>query len=75
MEFVGSLARPIMRPLFKIPGRSAINCAVAWVGSGTMGIVLTNKEYEDGFILRQAEDFNSEHMVCGCVYCNSFIIN
>lgn len=53
MEFVGSLARPIMRPLFKIPGRSAINCAVAWVGSGTMGIVLTNKEFEDGFYTKR----------------------
>lgn len=48
MEFVGNLMRPIMRPLFKLPGRSAVNCAVAWVGSGTMGIVLTNNEYEDG---------------------------
>jgi len=49
MEFIGNLMRPIMRPIFKIPGRAAVNCAVAWVGSGTMGIVLTNKQYEDGY--------------------------
>lgn len=53
MEFVGDLLRPVMRPLFRIPGRSAVNCSVAWVGSGTMGIVLTNKEFEDGFYTRR----------------------
>jgi len=53
MEFVGNLLRPVMRPLFRIPGRSAVNCSVAWVGSGTMGIVLTNKEFEDGFYTRR----------------------
>lgn len=49
MEFVGSLMQPVMRPLFKLPGRSAVNCAVSWVGSGTMGIVLTNQEFEKGY--------------------------
>ena len=53
MEFVGNLLRPVMRPIFRIPGRSAVNCSVAWVGSGTMGIVLTNKEFEDGFYTRR----------------------
>lgn len=53
MEFIGTLLMPIMRPIFKIPGCSAVNCAVAWVGSGTMGIVLTNKIYEDGYYTRR----------------------
>ncbi len=53
MEFIGSLLMPIMRPIFKLPGCSAVNCAVAWVGSGTMGIVLTNKIYEDGYYTRR----------------------
>lgn len=49
MEFIGSLLRPVVRPLFRIPGRAAVNCAVSWVGSGSMGIVLTKQEYENGF--------------------------
>ena len=53
MEFIGNLLMPIMRPIFKLPGCSAVNCAVAWVGSGTMGIVLTNKIYEDGYYTRR----------------------
>ncbi|MFD4820752.1 YjiH family protein [Peribacillus butanolivorans] len=49
IEFIGVFTRGIFRPLFKIPDRSALNCTVAWVGSGSMGIVLTNQEYENGF--------------------------
>ena len=53
MEFIGNLMRPIMRPLFKVPGRSAVNAAVAWVGSGTMGIILTDKEYQEGYYTKK----------------------
>lgn len=53
MEFVGSLLHPVMRPIFKLPGRSAVNCAVSWVGSGTMGIVLTKQEYQNGFYTKR----------------------
>jgi len=38
-----------MRPLFKLPGRSSIDCITSWLGDGTLGIMLTNKQYEDGF--------------------------
>ena len=38
-----------MRPVFKLPGRSSIDCITSWLGDGTLGIMLTNKQYEDGF--------------------------
>lgn len=53
MEFVGNLMRPIMRPIYKVPGRSAVNAAVAWVGSGTMGIILTDKDYQEGYYTKK----------------------
>ena len=49
LEFFGSLLTKIMRPLFKLPGRSSIDCITSWLGDGTLGIRLTNKQYEDGF--------------------------
>lgn len=49
LEFFGSLLTKIMRPLFKLPGRSSIDCITSWLGDGTLGIMLTNKQYEDGF--------------------------
>lgn len=49
LEFVGSLLTPLMRPVFKIPGRSSIDAMASWVGDGTIGITLTNKQYEEGY--------------------------
>lgn len=49
LEFFGALLTKIMRPVFKLPGRSSIDCITSWLGDGTLGIMLTNKQYEDGF--------------------------
>lgn len=49
LEFVGSLLVKIMRPVFNLPGRSAIDCIASWLGDGTIGVLLTSKQYEDGF--------------------------
>ncbi len=49
LEFVGSLLTPIMRPLFKLPGRSSIDCITSWLGDGTIGVLLTNNQYEEGY--------------------------
>ncbi len=38
-----------MRPVFQLPGRSSIDCIASWVGDGTIGVALTNKQYEDGY--------------------------
>ena len=49
LEFFGSLLTKVMRPVFKLPGRSSIDCITSWLGDGTLGIILTSKQYEDGF--------------------------
>ncbi|MBC8591040.1 YjiH family protein [Wansuia hejianensis] len=49
LEFVGALLTPVMRPIFNLPGRSSIDCIASWVGDGTIGVALTNKQYEEGY--------------------------
>ncbi len=49
LEFIGALLTPLMRPVFQLPGRSSIDCIASWVGDGTIGVALTNKQYEDGY--------------------------
>lgn len=49
LEFFGAILTKVMRPLFKLPGRSSIDCITSWLGDGTLGIILTSKQYEDGF--------------------------
>ena len=49
LEFCGALLTKIMRPIFTLPGRSSIDCITSWLGDGTLGIMLTSKQYEEGF--------------------------
>ncbi len=49
LELFGTLLGKIMRPLFNLPGRSAIDCMTSWLGDGSVGILLTSKQYEDKF--------------------------
>lgn len=49
LEFVGTLLVKFMRPIFTLPGRSAVDCFTSWLGDGTLGVMLTAKQYEDGF--------------------------
>nr|WP_086939236.1 YjiH family protein [Thaumasiovibrio occultus] len=48
LEFVGALFTRVMQPVFKLPGRSAVNCIASWLGDGSVGVLLTSKQYEDG---------------------------
>lgn len=49
LEFVGTLFAKFMRPVFTLPGRSTVDNLASWVGDGTLGVILTSKQYEDGF--------------------------
>lgn len=53
LDLFGTLMTKIMRPLFKLPGRSAIDALASWVGDGTIGVLLTSRQYEDGYYTKQ----------------------
>ena len=53
LEFVGSLLTKVMRPVFNLPGRSSIDCITSWLGDGTIGILLTSRQYEEGFYTKK----------------------
>ncbi|MDO5031993.1 YjiH family protein [Corynebacterium sp.] len=48
MEYMGVWVQPIMRPLYKTPGRSAIDAVASFVGSYSLGLLVTNKVYKSG---------------------------
>ena len=48
-EFIGALFTRIMRPLFTIPGRAAVDSLTSWIGDGSLGVLLTLNQYERGF--------------------------
>ncbi|MFH4876897.1 YjiH family protein [Staphylococcus cohnii] len=48
LEFIGVICRPIMRPIFKTPGKSAVDAVASFVGSYSIGLLITNKVYKSG---------------------------
>lgn len=70
LEFFGSMMVKIMRPIFKVPGRSAIDCLASWVGDGTIGVLLTNKQYEDkNYTGREAATIATTFSVVSITFC------
>ncbi len=70
LEFVGVLLTPIMRPLFKLPGRSSIDCVASWVGDGTIGVTLTNGQYVQGYYTsREASVISTTFSAVSITFC------
>lgn len=49
MDLFGTMISKFMYKLFKVPGRSAIDAISSWLGDGTLGIMITNTQYKQGF--------------------------
>ena len=49
MEFIGTIVRNVFRKIFGLPGRSAIDAIASWLGSGTVGVLITAQQYHKGF--------------------------
>ncbi|MDD7352279.1 MAG: YjiH family protein [Peptoniphilaceae bacterium] len=55
MEFIGVFMEPIMRPVFKTPGRSAVDAVASFVGSYSLALLITNRVYlEDTYTKKEA---------------------
>lgn len=48
LEFTGVMMAPVMRTIFKTPGRSAIDAIASFVGSYSVGLIITNNIYRRG---------------------------
>ncbi|MFG6147256.1 YjiH family protein [Halobacillus sp. B23F22_1] len=53
LELFGVLLTKVMRPLFRLPGRSSIDSLASWLGDGTIGVLLTSKQYEEGYYTKR----------------------
>jgi nucleoside recognition membrane protein YjiH len=48
LEFIGVMVQRVMRPVWKTPGRSAIDAVASFVGSYSLGLLITNRIYKEG---------------------------
>ncbi|SHJ20507.1 YjiH family protein [Lutispora thermophila] len=49
MEFIGVFMKPVMRPIWKTPGRSAVDAVASFVGSYSVALLITNRVYKEGY--------------------------
>ena len=53
MDFVGTLVHKPFRKAFRLPGRAAIDSMTSVLGSSSVGIILSNRQYEIGNYTRR----------------------
>lgn len=53
MEFLGVLLKPIVRPLFKVPGRASVDLMASWFGASNAAVILTDEQYKRGFYTKR----------------------
>lgn len=55
LELIGVLMQPVMRPIWRTPGKSAIDAVASFVGSYSVGLLITDRMYQQGhYSVREA---------------------
>ena len=47
LEIIGAVLEPIMRPLFKTPGKAALDATSSFVSSSSLGVLITNRLWKN----------------------------
>ncbi|MBQ3201727.1 MAG: YjiH family protein [Clostridia bacterium] len=70
MEIVGVATRKIVRPLFKVPGRSAIDLLSSWFGAANTAVLLTRGQYKKGYYtMREAASIMTNFSLVNIPFC------
>lgn len=48
LEFTGVMVQPVMRPIWRTPGWSAIDAVASFVGSYSLALLITDRVYREG---------------------------
>lgn len=49
MEFLGVLLKPVVRTLFKVPGRASVDLITSWFGAANAAVIVSREQYMKGF--------------------------
>lgn len=71
VEFIGIIIGPAVQKLFRVPGYSAVDAIASFVGSGTVGIIVTDKQYQRGYYnTREAFIIATSFSIVGISFAN-----
>ena len=63
LEMLGPIFRPVMRPLFTLPGRSTVDNLASFIGDGTVGVLITSDNMVKDIILVVRQQLFQRHLV------------
>ncbi len=70
MEFTGVLIKDFVKPLFTVPGRSAVDLMTSWFGASNAAVLLTEKQYDTGYYTaREAAVIMTNFSVVSIPFC------
>ncbi|OWZ84076.1 YjiH family protein [Natranaerobius trueperi] len=65
VDFLGTLLAPIMRPLYRVPGCSAVDALASFVAAPAVGVFVTNKLYNQKiYTQREASAITTNFSIC-----------
>ncbi|MBP3781278.1 MAG: hypothetical protein ILA30_06410 [Selenomonas sp.] len=53
MEFTGVLLKPLIRPLFHVPGRASVDLIASWLASSNTAVLITSGQYNSGYYTKR----------------------
>ncbi|EXJ22957.1 putative arginine uptake transporter [Alkalibacterium sp. AK22] len=69
VEFIGIILGPVVEKVFKVPGYAMIDGIASFVGDGTIGIVVTDNQYQRGYYnKREAYIISTSFSIVGIAF-------
>lgn len=53
MEFIGVIAKPIVRPLFKVPADASLDLIASWLGASSAAVILSAEKYRKNYYTKK----------------------
>lgn len=53
MEFIGVVAKPIVRPLFKVPADASLDLIASWLGASSAAVILSSEKYRKNYYTKK----------------------
>ena len=70
MEFLGVIMRPVVNPLFKVPGRASVDLIASWFGASNAAVILTREQYMKGmYTAREAGYIMTNFSIVSIPFC------
>ena len=70
MEFTGIILKPLVRPLFRVPGRASVDLITSWLASSNTAVLITAEQYRAGYYsMREAATIMTNFSLVSIPFC------